>query len=412
MPQITPYDADVAIIGGGLIGPLLALALAKGGVSTIVVDRDDLTRMTQQHITGKGYAIALSSKRLLEALDIWPMISEHTYPIKDILVSDGRLSEGARPSFLHFDHQEIGDEPFGYMVEDHILRPAILAALQSQEHITYQDKTEFLDSVVHTAGVETHLSTKQIPKTKLLIGCDGRLSQVAHKNWIRSTTKSYNQHGLVCTIEHTKPHNNVAHEYFMPGGPFAILPLSSHTSTLVWTEKTHMAERIQASSDAVYVHALQDRIGDLLGEVTLTGPRWAYPLYRKTVETLYKPRVVLAGDAAHAIHPIAGQGLNIGIRDVAALSQVLVEAHRRGEDIGAEQVLERYARWRRPDIIALTVATDALNTLFSNDIEPVRLLRDFGLSTFNRVPFLRKSAMKFAAGLTGELPILLQGRGL
>jgi len=411
-PKPSLWDADVIIVGGGLTGPLLSLALAQGGMTSIVIDKDDVERMQTTMVSGKGYAIALSSRRLLTALGVWPEIEDQTYPIKDILVRDGRVSDGARSAFLHFDHQEIGTEPFGHMAEDHVLRPAILKAVQSHTLITYRDKTSFLDCSVRDGCVEVSLDTGEVLKSKVLLGCDGRASKVAQKNNIKSMTKNYDQYGLVCTISHTKPHNHIAHEYFLPGGPFAILPLASHTSTLVWTEKKHLAQKIQASDDDVYIQAIQDRMKNLLGDVTLTGKRWSYPLSLKFVWSLHKPRVALVGDAAHVIHPIAGQGLNVGIRDVAALSQVLVEAHRRGEDIGSELVLERYSHWRRGDITALSLATDALNTLFSNDIEPVRVLRDMGLSAFNRVPFLRRSAMRFAAGLTGELPLLLQGRSL
>lgn len=407
-------QTDVTIIGGGLTGPLLALALASGGIRSAILDRQNLTHLKTQQISGKGYAIALSSRRLLETLDLWLAMSNKAYPISDILVSDGRVTEGARSSFLHFDHQDIGTEPFGHMIEDCTLRPVILQAVQDNEHITYYDNS----ALAHMSAQDTHVEiTTNNNNTrflsKLVVGCDGYTSHVATQAGIKKTSKQYDQRGLVCTIRHTKPHYHIAHEYFLPGGPFAILPLSENTSTLVWTERTRLANTIQSACDSTYIQALQDRMGDVLGNVVgLSGPRWSYPLRLSIAHTLYKPRIALAGDAAHVIHPIAGQGLNIGIRDIAALSQVLVEAARRGEDIGAASVLERYHTWRHPEITTLALATDGLNTLFSNDIEPVRLVRDLGLAVFNKVPFLRKTAMRFAAGLGNSQPNLLKGRPL
>ena len=252
---------------------------------------------------------------------------------------------------------------------------------------------------------------KQVSAT-VLIGCDGRRSQVAERAGIRRSGWSYNQTALVCAIAHEAPHNGIAHQFFMPPGPLAILPLPGNKSSIVWTEETEEAKRIQSLNDEDYLEILRPRFGDFLGEISLAGKRFSYPLDLTLAEKFVSERVALVGDAGHGMHPIAGQGLNAGLKDVGALAEVLVMARRRGEDIGRIDVLERYQQWRRFDVASTVMATDAFNKLFSNDNSLFRLGRDIGLGVFNALPGARRNMIREAAGLTGDVSKLLQGRAI
>ena len=254
------------------------------------------------------------------------------------------------------------------------------------------------------------LSDGRTLTARLIVGCDGRKSQTAMRAGIQRSRKPYHQTGLVCAISHEKPHNGVAHQFFMPPGPLAILPLPGNRSSIVWTETTERAETIAAMSDEEYLQELRPRFGDFLGEITLTGARFAYPLDLTLAQSFTADRVALAGDAAHGVHYIAGQGLNLGLRDVAALAETLINAARRGEDIGSSIVLDTYAQWRRVDTTTLVASTDTINRIFSNDNPLVRLGRDLGMGAVNAIPAARRKLIREAAGLNGDLPRLMQGR--
>ncbi len=243
----------------------------------------------------------------------------------------------------------------------------------------------------------------------MVAGCDGRTSGTAKRAGIKRTTIDYQQTGLVCAIDHEKPHNGIAHQFFMPPGPLAILPLTGNRSSIVWTESTENAQRINNLDDAGYLEALRPRFGDFLGQISLSGLRFSYPLMLTLAQSFTGNRLVLVGDAAHGMHPIAGQGLNAGLRDIAALTEVLTLARRRGEDFARSDVLARYQQWRRFDTAALALATDSVNRLFSNDNKLLRIGRDLGLGLINQMPALRRGFIREAAGLTGELPRLMRG---
>ncbi len=401
---------DIVIVGGGLNGTALALALAQVGPRVTLVDRMPAGVQAAEEFDGRGYALALTSQRMLSALGLWEGIADQAQPILDIKVSDGRAGEGASPHFLHFDHTEIEEGPMGYMVEDRFLRRALLHAVAQEPRITHLTETIVEDHGVGAGNVTAQLSTGKQITAKLLVGCDGRKSAVAQRSGIRRTGWDYKQTSLVCAVAHERPHNGVAHQFFMPSGPLAILPLPGNKSSIVWTEERTRAAQIDALDDAGYLAALRPAFGDFLGEITLAGGRFAYPLDLTLSNRFVDDRVALLGDAAHGVHPLAGQGLNLGLRDVAALAEVLAHAMRRGEDIGSVQVLERYQRWRRFDTAELAVATDSINRLFSNDNPLLRSLRDLGLGAINAMPSVRRSFIRQAAGLTGDLPRLLQGR--
>jgi len=396
---------DVAIVGGGLTGPLLAVALAGEGLRVVVLDAQAADTRRSDDFDGRSYAISLSSRRLLEALGLWQGLAEAAQPILDIKVSDGRAGSGASPLHVHFDHREIEEGPFGHMIEDRSLRRALMDAAAAHEGITVQDGvtvTGWRAGVLDTGGAG------QI-EAPLIVGADGRKSTIADLARIRRLGWDYHQTSLVCAIAHTLPHNGIAHQFFTPAGPLAILPLKGDQSSIVWTESRARASSIMAMDDAGYLEALRPVFGDFLGDLSLVGGRYSYPLGLSLAAAMTGPRVALAGDAAHGIHPLAGQGFNLGVRDVGALAQVVVEAKRRGEDIGAADVLDRYAQWRRFDTAMMAAATDGINRLFSNDNPVLRLGRDLGLGMVQGLPGLRRMAMREAAGLTGDLPRLLAG---
>lgn len=300
----------------------------------------------------------------------------------------------------------------GYMVQDRHLRPALLNAVEKAKTIRQINGDQVVAQNTDATGIVAHLASGKTVRAKLLVGCDGRGSGTAQRAGISRTGWGYNQTALVCAVNHDLPHNGVAHQFFMPAGPLAILPLTGNRSSIVWSETSENAHNINGMSDDDYLDVLRPRFGSFLGEISLAGARFTYPLSLSLANALVAPRVALVGDAAHGVHPIAGQGLNAGIRDIAALAEVLADAGRRGEDIGAAPVLSRYQQWRRFDNTTLAFATDTFNRLFSNDSSVLRGLRDLGMGLVSRMPGLRRGFIREAAGLTGELPRLLKGETL
>lgn len=405
------YETDIVIAGGGLNGPALALALAQGGFRVTVIDARPAQLRANAGFDGRAYALAIASKRLLSVLGVWPMVADKTQPILQIKASDGRAGTGPSPFFLTFDHAEIEEGPMGFMLEDRHLYAAFLAAMQAEPLITLLSGQSVVAQDVVAAGISVALASGVQISGRVLIGCDGRGSGTAVRAGITRVGWGYGQTALVTAVAHALPHNGIAHQYFMPAGPLAILPLhGGFHSSIVWSEADAAAAAIQALSDADYLDALRPRFGDFLGEISLAGDRFTYPLSLSLAQSFIAPRLALVGDAAHGVHPIAGQGLNLGLRDVAALAQVLIEAARRGEDIGASDVLQRYQRWRRFDATALALGMDSVNRLFSNDNPILRAGRDLGLGLVNAIPGLRRTFIRQAAGLTGDLPKLLAGQ--
>ncbi len=405
------YDADILIVGGGLNGSCLALALAQAGFSSVVLDALPTPKRKADAFDGRAYSLALASKNLLAAIDIWPEVVDNAQPILEVKASDGRAGEGAAPYFLHFDHAELEDGPMGYLLEDRFLRRALLAAIEAEPLITHRANVT-VTAQDTSAAAQVTLSDGTNLTARLLIGADGRQSGVAERAGIKRSGWDYGQTALVCAIEHERAHNAIAHQFFMPNGPLAILPLPENRSSIVWSETSENAAQIAALDDAAYLEALRPAFGDFLGEIKLTGTRFTYPLTLTLAQSYVGPRLALVGDAAHGVHPIAGQGLNLGFRDIGALAEVLTEAKRRGEDIAAADVLARYQSWRKFDTTALALGMDAVNKLFSNDNPALRFMRDLGMGAVSSMPTLRRRFMREAAGLTGDLPKLMQGKRL
>jgi len=406
-------DSDILIVGGGLNGPALALALAQGGFRVTVIDARSAPDRAEAGFDGRSYSLAIASVRLLKAIGVWQAVADDAQPILEIKASDGRAGEGAAPFFLHFDHAEIEEGPMGYMLEDRRLYRAFLDAMTATPNVTLVSGETVVAQDVSPAGVTVTLGSGRVLTAGLLVGCDGRGSGVAARAGIRRVGWGYGQTALVTAIRHERDHQGIAHQFFMPAGPLAILPLKGgHHSNIVWSEATATAEAIQALPDDEYLAALRPRFGDFLGEISLAGDRYTYPLSLSLAERFVGPRLALVGDAAHGVHPIAGQGLNLGLRDVAALAEVLILARRRGEDVGNAAALEAYQRWRRFDATALALGMDAVNRVFSTDNPLLRLGRDLGMGVVTTLPGLRRGFIRRAAGLTGQVPKLMTGQPL
>lgn len=399
-------DSDIIIVGGGMVGLSLAVALGQAGLSIAVVDREDPAKVVDAAFDGRTSAIADASVRMLESIGLWRHVAA-AQPIQDI-----RVSDGDSPLFLHYDHREIGDRPFGQMVENRVFRQALQARLNELPGVVLHAPAA-VTGVERGAGrVTVRLAGGAVLTAPLCVAADGRQSALREAAGIQTTAWSYDQVGVVCTVAHDLPHHGVAQERFLPAGPFAILPMTGNRCSLVWTERKDLAPAMLALDDTGFNAEIACRFGDYLGAVRAVGPRWSYPLSLHLAERYVDSRLVLIGDAAHGIHPIAGQGLNLGLRDVAALAEVLVESARIGLDLGQADVLARYQRWRRFDTVLLAGVTDVLNRLFSNDIAPVQTVRDLGLATVNKLPPLKRFLMRHAMGSVGELPRLLRGEAL
>ncbi len=404
--------ADVLIVGGGLTGLSLSCALAGAGLSVVLVDRMDPIDAAAPRYDGRTTAVALSSRRILEAIGVWSGVSKVACPIDEI-----RVSDGDSPLFLHFDHREVGDAPFGYIVENRHLRQALSSRASMLENLTVHAPASVVSLDRGAHRVSARLDDRSEIVCALVAGCDGRNSKLRQDARIPVTAWRYEQKSIVCTALHARPHRNVAQERFLPSGPFAILPMNDdgdgrHRSSIVWTEDADVAPALVALDEAAFVGELDKRFGDFLGDLAVAGGRWCHDLGFMHAASYTAQRLALLGDAAHVIHPIAGQGLNLGWRDVAVLAETLVDVHRLGLDIGAASVLDRCERWRRFDNATLAAVTDVLNRLFSNNILPVRVVRDLGLAVVDRLPPLKRQFMRHAMGIVGDLPRLARGEAL
>ncbi len=414
-------QTEVAVVGGGMVGLTLAVALAGAGIATVVVDAATPEARTATGYDGRASAIAHASHQALAGIGVWQGLAEYAQPIERIRVSDGDATGRASSLFLHYDHRELaptdaGAPPLGFIVENRAIRRALLAALAAAPSASHVAPATVTALETDGAGVTLTLADGRLIRARLAVAADGRDSRLRAMAGIGVTEWAYKQTGIVCTVAHERPHRAVAHEHFLPAGPLALLPMvddeHGHRSSVVWTERRDVAPAILGLTDEDFSAALQRRFGDSLGRLRILGGRWSYPLALHFAARVTARRLALVGDAAHAIHPIAGQGLNLGLRDVAALAEVLVDARRLGLDLGDGTALGRYERWRRFDTVTLIAVTDGLNRLFSNDIAPLRLLRDLGLAAVNELPPLKRFFMRHAMGQVGDLPRLLAGAAL
>jgi 2-octaprenyl-6-methoxyphenol hydroxylase len=401
--------ADVLIAGGGLTGLSLAIALRRALGSSFKVALADpgLERAAEN---ARASAIAAAARRLFETIGVWQKVADQAQPILDMVVTDSKLDDAMRPTFLTFEGELAAGEPFAHMIEN----APLLAALLAEARAAGVDLRASAVSGFETSRdrVDVTLAGGEEISTRLLAAADGARSAIRERAGIASFGWNYGQSGIVTTVAHERPHRGRAEEHFLPAGPFAILPLTGNRSSIVWTEENGEAARIVALPDNEFHAELEKRFGLHLGDIAVAGPRRAYPLGLSVARAFIAERIALVGDAAHVIHPIAGQGLNMGLRDVAALAEAVVDAVRLGLDPGGGPVLERYQRWRRFDTMAMGMATDGLNRLFSNRSDALRLVRDVGLGLVERLPLLKGFFIREAAGLTGEVPKLLKGEAL
>jgi 2-octaprenyl-6-methoxyphenol hydroxylase len=403
---------DVVIGGAGFAGLALAIALRQGlGPSFSVTVADPALRGPAKD--GRASAIVAAARRLFETLGVWQKVEAQ--PILDMVVTDSRLSDVVRPVFLTFEGDVEPGEPFAHMIENAPLLAALVEKAKDEGITLRAAAVADFDFANDCVGVR--LSDGDMFAARLLIAADGARSAIRERAGIASHGFSYGQSAIVATVAHERDHRGRAEEHFLPAGPFAILPLKhdpsvGHRSSIVWTEQAHEAARIVALPDAEFHAELERRFGLHLGEIRVVGPRRVHPLGLSVARTFIADRLALVGDAAHVIHPIAGQGLNMGLKDVAALAEVIVDAARLGLDPGSLAVLERYQRWRRFDTVAMGIATDGLNRLFSNQSDVLRFARDVGLGLVDRLPALKHLFIREAAGLVGEVPKLLRGEAL
>jgi len=405
---MSEIKADIAIAGGGMVGATLALALAQGGLDVAVADPLTRAQMEDERFDGRVVALAFATVRMLKTLGVWERLAPNAQAIDDIIVNETELGRGPFPFSIHFDHREIG-EPLGHIVENRYIRQALLACMESEKWIRFLPGTAASDLAVGESRAVLTLSDGTRIEAPLVIAAEGRDSPLREAQGIQTAGWSYGQSGIVVTVAHERPHNGVAWEQFLATGPFAILPMTGNRASLVWTETDREARRIMALPDVPFTEELRKRFGQHLGDVRPVSQRWSYPLKLHLARSYVKPRFALAGDAAHTIHPLAGQGLNLGLKDVAALAETVLDAARLGLDYGRVDVLQRYERWRRFDSFTLAVVTDGLNRLFSNDFLPLRLVRDVGMAVVDQIPPLRRLFMRHAGGELGTLPRLLKG---
>lgn len=407
---------EAIVIGAGMAGMTLAHALASAGIEVAVIDRADPGAMLQAGHDGRTTAIAAGSASVLNGIGLWDSIGVHACPIETIRVSDGDSL-----MFLHFDHRETSDVPLGHIIENRLIRRALFSHADAIANLTILAPATIAEVDRGDTGVKVRLSDGAELRARVIFACDGRGSATRREAGIKTTEWRYTQSSFVCSIAHEHAHQNIAHERFLPGGPFALLPMTDlpdpinglrHQSSVVWSESNDLVPAIRELDDTGFTAALDNCVGGFLGEIALASPRFVHPLGLSHALRYTDQRLALVGDAAHAIHPIAGQGLNMGIRDVAALAEVLVDARRLGRDIGDPDILSDYERWRRVDNMMLTVTTDGLTRLFSNDIAPVRAVRDMGLAVVNATPPARRFFMRHAMGVVGDLPRLVRGEAL
>lgn len=395
---------DIIITGGGMVGMSMAIAMARLGLHVTILEKTAMPAQLEPSFDGRVSAIALGSVNLLRHIGAWDGMLPYAEPICDIRVSDGDT-----PCFVHYDHHDIGDEPFGYIIENRYIRHALHEAAATLPTLTIIERATISSFASDNASARVTLADGREFSAALVLAADGKHSTIREFAGIKVLSRDYKQTAIVATIAHSKPHHGLAQERFLPAGPFAVLPMTDQRSSLVWVESR---DRVQLYLDLPKEECEQEiteRVGDYLGTITLAGERFAYPLSLSHANTYVAARLALIGDAAHGIHPIAGQGVNLGFRDVAALEELIRKQKDVGGDLGAESVLAHYQRWRRFDNVSMMGVTDGLNQLFCSSLLPIKTARGLGMWAVNKMPPLKRFFMKHAMGLVGDVPEAMKG---
>lgn len=396
--------ADVIVLGGGLTGLALACALGHAGCRVVVVERAPLASLVEPTHDGRVTAIARGSRILLATIGVWRHVGEEAQPIRDIVVG-----EAGSPVRVRYDHREVGREPLGWIVPNRAIRQALMARLAELTDVRILAPATMASMERALTGAVVRLADGRELRGDLVAVCDGRRSGIRESVGIGARTWAYGQTGIVATLAHDQPHRGLAVERFFPDGPFALLPMTGNRCSIVWALRDDLARDVRALDDGAFEAEVTERMGDVFGSLRLEGARWHYPLVLVWADAYTARRLVLVGDAAHGIHPIAGQGWNLALRDVAAAAEIVADRVRLGLDPGDDAALERYAAWRRFDSLALVAITDGINRLFANDIGPLKLARNLGLGLVERTPPAKRFFMRHAMGLVGELPRAMRG---
>lgn len=406
----TTHDitTEVIVLGGGLAGLSMAAALATAGVPVVCIDRDSPENHQRDDFDIRTTAIAYASKKVLEGAGVWRHMEQDAGPILDI-----RVADQFSPLFVHYDHRDLdlnGETvPFGWILDNKDMRRALFARVAELPGLRHVAPARATAIDRDRCGVTVTLADGRRVRGRVLVGADGRASMAREVAGIKVRRWAYDQTAIICTIRHSEPHDGVAVEHFLPTGPFALLPMTENRSSVVWSEKSSLADAYITLPEEEFIAELDRRSGGYLGDIEILTRREGWPLSVLLADSFTAPRIALVGEAAHAIHPIAGQGLNLSLRDVAALAEVIVDAYRLGLDVGSDTVLARYQRWRRFDTVLLAAVCDGLVRLFSNNIAPVRLARDVGMAVVNKLPPLKRFFMRHAMGVVGDLPRLIRG---
>ncbi len=396
---------DVAVVGGGMTGLALACALGTDGVDTVVVDRIPADAPPSRNADPRVTAVALGSARFLGAIGAFDAMAAAGEPILNI-----EVREKGSPFAVHYDHSQVGADPMGWIVENAVIREALLARLRDLPSVRLWMPATYTDIATDRDGATITLADGRTIRAGLLVAADGKFSKLRERLGIRASFKDYGQDGIVATLAHSRPHLGLASEHFFPDGPFAVLPMPGDRSSIVWALERELAEEVAALPADAFVAEVADRVGERLGDIELASPVRTFPLVLSTVDRLTATRAALVGDAAHGIHPIAGQGWNLALRDVAALAEIIADRAALGLDVGAAEALDAYARWRGVDTTALVAITDGINRLFANDLTPLRVARNLGFAMVDRLPFAKRLFMRHAMGTIGDLPRRMRPR--
>ncbi|CAF26703.1 ubiquinone biosynthesis hydroxylase [Bartonella quintana] len=401
-------QCDLLIAGGAAVGLTLAVALKQAAPDLKIKIVDAVPQGDIPVSNIRALALSAASIRMLKQLQCWEHIKSHAQPIHSMIITDAYTNDPVKPTLLTFEGNVTPNEPFAAMVEHRELLNALKKRAKDLG-IPFLANMRIIDFHQKDQHTTVTLSNEEIWQTKLLIAADGAHSELREKAGLKNFSRPYKQTAIICTIEHEKPHHGQAIQHFLPAGPFALLPLKGNRSAVVWNEQNKTAQYYFKADALIFETEIKKRIGHRYGKLTWNGERQAFPLKLSLARQCIKPRFVLIGDAAHTIHPLAGQGLNLGLRDSAALAEVIIETARLGLDIGSFIALERYQSWRRFETVRMALSNDWLNQLFSNDNLLLRMLRDVGLGIVNQTPKMKKYFIQEASGLTRHAPRLLHG---